>query len=149
MAYTHTKFNTAVNNISQLSDLPNDTDGLTAAQLKAKYDKAGTDIKDYLNNTLVPELQKRIYVLPLTGGNSASWDENIGYVIPGVEDAVPYTLTDNSVVVCQPAKGYVNEFRAADIYLTNYGKSDNTVTFYFKATTPAEEAFPFNLVIIN
>jgi len=40
-----------------LSDQPNVNDGLTAAQLKEKYDQAANDIKDYINNTLLSELE--------------------------------------------------------------------------------------------
>ena len=42
--------------ISKLSDLPNDTDGLTAAELKARFDRAGTLLKAYINGTLLAEL---------------------------------------------------------------------------------------------
>ena len=59
-----------VNNIASLSDLPNTTDGLTSAQLKQKFDQTGTDLKTYLNSTLLSELAST------TTGSSAS--ENIG-----------------------------------------------------------------------
>lgn len=39
--------------IAALSDLPNATDGLSAAQLKAKFDEGGNAVKTYLNDTLV------------------------------------------------------------------------------------------------
>lgn len=42
-----------VNEISALADRPNAA-GLTAAQLKAKFDASGASIKSYINNTLVP-----------------------------------------------------------------------------------------------
>ena len=51
-----TKFTANVENISALSDRPNETDGLTSAELKAKFDKAGVDIKTYLNGVLTHEL---------------------------------------------------------------------------------------------
>ena len=44
-----TKFLVDVNNIQALSDRPNETDGLDSSQLKEKFDKAGSDIKSYLN----------------------------------------------------------------------------------------------------
>lgn len=59
-----------VNNIASLSDLPNTTDGLTSAQLKQKFDQTGTDLKTYLNSTLLTELAST------TTSSSAS--ENIG-----------------------------------------------------------------------
>ena len=51
-----TKFTENVNNIQALSDLPNTIDGLTSSELKEKFDKAGSDIKSYLNNTLSEEI---------------------------------------------------------------------------------------------
>lgn len=42
--------------IAKLDDEPNDVGGLSAAQLKAKFDEAGEAIKAYLNETLLPEL---------------------------------------------------------------------------------------------
>ena len=42
--------------ISKLEDEPNDVGGLTAAQLKAKFDEAGEAVKAYLNETLLAEL---------------------------------------------------------------------------------------------
>lgn len=51
-----TKMTANVNNIQALSDRPNEADGLTSAELKEKFDKAGADIKTYLNTTLTEEL---------------------------------------------------------------------------------------------
>jgi hypothetical protein len=59
-----------VNNIASLSDLPNTTDSLTSTQLKEKFDQASTDLKTYLNSTLLTELART------TSGSSAT--ENIG-----------------------------------------------------------------------
>lgn len=42
--------------ISKLDDEPNDVGGMTSAQLKAEFDKAGNVIKDYINNSLIPEI---------------------------------------------------------------------------------------------
>lgn len=54
MALTKLTTNLAI--IAALSDLPNATDGLTAAQLKAKFDEGPIDIKTFINNTLTVEL---------------------------------------------------------------------------------------------
>lgn len=51
-----TKLTEDLNIIQALDDEPNDVGGLTAAQLKAKFDQAGGAIKTYLNETLTPEL---------------------------------------------------------------------------------------------
>ena len=50
------KFTKDVNNIQALSDRPNEQDGLSSAELKAKFDQAVADIKDYINNTLTATL---------------------------------------------------------------------------------------------
>lgn len=42
--------------IQKLDDEPNDVGGLTAAELKAKFDEAGEAVKAFLNDTLLPEL---------------------------------------------------------------------------------------------
>lgn len=51
-----TKFTANVNNIQALSDRPNEIDGLTSAELKARFDKAGSDIKTYVNETLTEQI---------------------------------------------------------------------------------------------
>ena len=43
--------------IQKLADLPNSTDGLTAQELKARFDRAGLEIQTWINETLVPALQ--------------------------------------------------------------------------------------------
>ena len=43
-----------MNIIQKLDDEPNDVGGMTAAELKAEFDKAGNIIKKYINETLVP-----------------------------------------------------------------------------------------------
>ena len=52
------KMTTPVNNISLLDDLPNAVGGLSAAELKARFDKAGGDIQTFLNETLIPALEQ-------------------------------------------------------------------------------------------
>ena len=53
MAFT--QFTRDMDIIAKLSDSPNVDDGLTADQLKAKFDEGGKAIKDYINNTLLVE----------------------------------------------------------------------------------------------
>lgn len=45
-----------MNIIQKLDDEPNDVGGLTAAQLKAKFDEGGNALKDYINNSLIPQI---------------------------------------------------------------------------------------------
>lgn len=61
-----TKMSADVNNIQALSDNPNTVDGLTSSQLKELFDKAGADIKTYLNSTLTEELDTKLATIPST-----------------------------------------------------------------------------------
>jgi hypothetical protein len=76
-----TKFTSNTDIIQALADLPNDTGGLTAAQLKAKFDEVGGLLKAYLNNTLIAELEAttdgtsgadKIGMTPITETGTAS-----------------------------------------------------------------------------
>lgn len=60
MPLTTCSVNTAV--IAGLDDQPNDVGGLSAAQLKAKFDEAATGIKTYINDTLTDELDTALAV---------------------------------------------------------------------------------------
>lgn len=55
MAFT--KFDVNVENITVLPDEPSQEDGYTAAKIKSLFDKASVDLKNYINNTLVPQLE--------------------------------------------------------------------------------------------
>ena len=46
--------------ISDLPDQPNDTLGMSPADLKAKFDQIGVEIVSYLNEVLIPELERDI-----------------------------------------------------------------------------------------
>lgn len=45
-----------MNIIQKLDDEPNDVGGLTAAQLKAKFDEGGVALKTYINDSLIPQV---------------------------------------------------------------------------------------------
>ena len=54
MAYT--PFTDPIDHIANLSDRPNDTDGMTAQALKAAFDQGFADAQEYINDTLIPQL---------------------------------------------------------------------------------------------
>lgn len=54
-----TKLTADVAQISKLGDYPKPDNGLTTEELKAWFDKAPAAIKEYLNDTLVPELEAK------------------------------------------------------------------------------------------
>lgn len=63
------------NYVSQLSDQPNDNEGLSAAELKGTFDQFGTEFKTYFNETHLPEVETAINAAAAgipTGGADAS-----------------------------------------------------------------------------
>lgn len=100
-----TKLTANVNNIQALSDRPNTADGITAQQLKEKFDKAGADIKDWANNTLIEELETYINQLK-------SAVENVEDLAGGLDTRVD-TIEDNYV-------------QTSDSRLSNSRKCNNT-----------------------
>jgi hypothetical protein len=46
--------------ISALADEPNDTQGLSADALKAKFDEGGNKVKSYVNSVLIPDVSEAI-----------------------------------------------------------------------------------------
>ena len=55
-----TKMNTDLNIIAALDDEPNSVGGLSATELKAKFDESGNAIKTYINETLTAETDAHI-----------------------------------------------------------------------------------------
>ncbi len=51
------KCNDDLDIIAKLDDEPNDVGGLSAGQLKAEFDRAGKLIQEYINRTLLPQLE--------------------------------------------------------------------------------------------
>ena len=84
--------------IQKLSDLPNVTDGLSAAELKAKFDEAGLAIQSWINDSLLPALKAEN--LPFTGSdqlNAADVQEAIEMVFEQVRGASSGTIANGSV----------------------------------------------------
>lgn len=69
-----------MNIISALADEPNDVGGLTAGELKAKFDEGGLALKTYVNDTLLPGVTADI--------NAALSQAAIGQV-PGMTVVIP------------------------------------------------------------
>lgn len=135
MAYT--LFSADVENVSNLSDLPNESDGLTAAQLKAVFDQAGVDIKTYLNGTLIPEL-------------NASTAKAFTVTFPSGSTTYTYTstsygLNSDSIVFCQPAEGYTSLWNSCGIKCSAVGTS----TLTFTATTAPGSDVSIQVFVMN
>ena len=62
------KFEKDVKVISKLPNYPGSEGGLTPAEFREKFDEASEIIKDYLNNVLIPEMDKTVDVQALLNG---------------------------------------------------------------------------------
>lgn len=104
MAFT--KNTDDLNIIQALADLPNDTDGLTPAQLKAKFDEAVNLLKTYLNDTLIAELESttdgssgadRIGATALNAFSGETVQAILEYLKTQVDGVVLGEIPDNSL----------------------------------------------------
>lgn len=76
-----TKFNSDMNIISALDDSP----ALSASELKKKFDEGGIEIKEFLNETLIPEIDqgKQNTILICQGEPSGGEDGDIILIYEG------------------------------------------------------------------
>jgi len=85
-----TTLTTDLDIIAALDDEPNDVSGMTAAEAKAKFDEGPNDIKDYINGTMIPELDAvhLPYDYTVTGGQT---------IKEAVEELTAGVMPDGSV----------------------------------------------------
>lgn len=92
------KFTKDIEVIQKLSDLPNTTDGLTADQLKAKFDEAAKMVKAFLNDELIPAIAARQIPFEKTMEISAETIQDaIIAVQKQIQDAASGTIVNGSV----------------------------------------------------
>ena len=135
MAYT--LFTADVENISGLSDLPNTEDGYTSAQLKAIFDKAGKDIKAYLNGTLIPELDvgaAKGFTVTFPA-NATTYDF----------ESVSYGLNANTVIFAQPQRSSQSLWNSCDIKCS----AVTTNKLSFTATTAPTSDVLIDVIAMN
>ena len=68
-----TPFDKDMDIIYKLSDSPNVDDGLTASQLKAKFDEGGKAVKDYINETLIPSVVEKPTFIGIVKSNGSGF----------------------------------------------------------------------------
>lgn len=84
--------------IQKLSDLPNATEGLTADQLKAKFDEAPLEIQKYINEKLIPAIvAAKIPFNATTEINANNIDAAIRAVHSQIKDAASGSIVNGSV----------------------------------------------------
>ena len=105
MAFT--QFTKDMEIIAKLSDTPNVDDGMTADQLKAKFDEGGKAIKEYINGTLLPECEA-----PITADRIATGAVTASKL--GVSAVTSGKINDGSVTNPKIADGSVTNAKIAD-----------------------------------
>lgn len=92
------KLTTDLNIIQKLSDLPNSTEGLTAEQLKAKFDEGGLEIQRWINEILIPAITAGNIPFPKDAGIDAETVEAaILAVRKQITDAASGAIVDGTV----------------------------------------------------
>lgn len=123
--YQFTTLTTDLDNVQKLDDLPNAVGGLSAAQLKAVFDKAGDDIKTFINTVLLAELESK------TAGNAGAYKIGVEPIVgltgvTNVHDAIS-ALLDAFVTGTLPPGG-VDTANLADGAVTTPKLGDGAVT---------------------
>lgn len=77
-----TPLSASVNIHQTLPDEPNDVGGMTAAQLKAAWDTPANTLKEYLNGTLIPELDAAH--LPYIYGSAGTVQDAVDGFVAGI-----------------------------------------------------------------
>lgn len=104
--------------IQKLSDYPNDSEGLTAEELKAKFDEAGIALSSYINESLIPALIAANMPFAKTENIPA---ENVQAAIEAL-----YTAIQSAAVGQIPNGVITKEKLAQDVQtiLSNLGSTD-------------------------
>ena len=114
--------------ISALDDEPNDVGGLTATELKAKFDEGGNAIKDYLNDTMIPEVKVAL-------GDKAGKDELQGLVLGQIPDG---TITEDKL--SEELKEQIGSMApASDVFTKEETLSPETAALYELDDTAAPD----------
>ncbi len=119
-----TTFNEDMEIISKQSTYPNDADGMTPEALKASFDRAGTLLKAYINNTLLTELGGASGAANLGVGPVNGTD--MGATIQAALDALAAQIVEATLGTI-PDKS-IGESKFADLAVSTRALSELAVT---------------------
>ena len=99
------KFNEDLDIIQKLDTYPNDTDGLSADELKERFDRAGNLLKTFLNEVLIPELAaENIPFTASTAVDAANIQKAIENVQKQISNVTLNMIPDRTVTRAKLAK---------------------------------------------
>lgn len=119
--------------ISILDNEPNDVGGLSAEEFKAKFDEAANIIKDYINETLLPELAstigaENVGIATIAGVTGA---ETVQTALEKLEQQMAEmtqgAVADNSINTAKLVDGAVTATKLANLAVTSAALSDGAV----------------------
>ncbi len=132
MAFT--KLTTDVENIQKLADRPQ----LSAQQLKAAFDGAGADIKAYLMESLVPELEAETAAGSVGAAHIGDGDPNpessrnvqakLNYLYEQIKQTQIGQIPDRSIESVKIASGTITQNELADGAVTTAKLADGAIT---------------------
>ena len=94
--------------VSTLDDRPNDTGGLTAAELKAKFDADSGTLKTYLNDVLIPFLEgtsaaESIGIATISSFSAGNVQTALEQIIGAMQDITQGSVADGSITLAKLA----------------------------------------------
>ena len=94
--------------VSTLDDRPNDTGGLTAAELKAKFDADAGALKEYVNDVLIPFLEgtsaaESIGIATISGFSADNIQTALEQIVQAMQDVTQGSVTDGSITLLKLA----------------------------------------------
>ena len=94
--------------VSTLDDRPNDTSGLTAAELKAKFDADSGTLKTYLNDVLIPFLEgmtaaASLGITTIPGFSAGNVQTALEQIVQAMQDVTQGSVTDGSITLVKLA----------------------------------------------
>lgn len=140
-----TRFNGDVSVISKLSDTPSETEGLSPDELKARFDLAGSRIKEYLNETLLPQIERSSAAANIGAASVSGFDQfsnvqtGLSLIIAKLleleeEIGGSVSIPDNSVSTAKIQNSAVTEAKLATGSVTSEKVASGAVSATYSAT---------------
>ena len=94
--------------VSTLDDRPNDTGGLTAAELKAKFDADAGTLKEYVNDVLIPFLEgasaaASLGITTIPGFSADNIQTALEQIVQAMQDVTQGSVADGSITLLKLA----------------------------------------------
>lgn len=75
--------------IQGLSDYPNQEEGLSSGQMKAKFDEAAVMLQSFINGSIVPAVNDKLSASELSGAVADTVEQTLGSITPDKIGAAP------------------------------------------------------------